>query len=401
MPPPLYILVPPPHASVVIHGLDILRSTVADVCARIEQRCSWATTGFSLRLQGGGDDLTPGMRLSSLGLSTKCPTLLLVLVRSGNVLRAFLQEGIGAAVLAAELAAATRIQAAARTGAARRERRWRRRARQLRAVCARSELRAAALLQSTWRRHRDQHRCTPSHGTASAAAVTAAPAPTLVMSSMATPMASMRPVGMPMQPAGQSVPDEAAAACVIQQTARRRWARRLHARARQLEALLDHDLTDATMLAQPALRDTTLAECLKGADSAEVAPRPALPNDLIGAIYKRTRLRTVGRYRLATWRHRYVFADGHALCYRHMRGSAGRPKPHGVTKSIPFASIQRVGVQGDDPLVLVLRCSQSSGGAPREVFFRFPTYTDCSEWAQALCAVAAQARLDDQDGTGR
>ena len=64
------------------------------------------------------------------------------------------------------------------------------------------------------------------------------------------------------------------------------------------------------------------------------------------------------------------------------RGAAALA-PIGKPSRVPFASIKRVGVQADDPLVLVVQCLE------REHYFRFATAPLCEEWAAALCAAGS------------
>ena len=111
-------------------------------------------------------------------------------------------------------------------------------------------------------------------------------------------------------------------------------------------------------------------------------------------------------------RGRYAFTTRYALCYQHVRrrrrgqadehGSAsadaedGRSEglealaaqgrvPRGKPKVIAFQNILRVGVQKDDPCVLVLETLQ------REYAFRLSTPAHAEEWAAALCAAAVHA----------
>ena len=141
---------------------------------------------------------------------------------------------------------------------------------------------------------------------------------------------------------------------------------------------------------------------------APASAAPAAARRPIGLIHKEVGFRTIGSWQLISWRLRYCFTTSDALCYQHVHaGSAKRERRRGQPvrtagrpKSIPFASIHRVGVQRDDQQVLVLQCTD------RDYTFRFKTAPDCAEWAAALTQLARTAadealrNEDQQDPSG-
>ena len=60
--------------------------------------------------------------------------------------------------------------------------------------------------------------------------------------------------------------------------------------------------------------------------------------------------------------------------------------PHGLTKSIAFSTVERVGVHADEPTVLLLEC------VTRQYFFRFPSVVLCEAWAGLITVAASAAR---------
>ena len=65
--------------------------------------------------------------------------------------------------------------------------------------------------------------------------------------------------------------------------------------------------------------------------------------------------------------------------------ASGKLEPHGLVRLIRYDSIRRVGVDSDDPHVLVLQCLD------RDYLFRFEAASHCAEWADVLCEAAAAA----------
>ena len=86
------------------------------------------------------------------------------------------------------------------------------------------------------------------------------------------------------------------------------------------------------------------------------------------------------------WRQRYAFTTPEALCYQHVRSTrhlqrapsscsttlaATAQRSHGKITRIAFDTIRRIGVEADDPHVLVLQCFE------RQYFFRFSSAPHC------------------------
>ena len=159
---------------------------------------------------------------------------------------------------------------------------------------------------------------------------------------------------------------------------------------------------------EEARRAAAAAAAAEGAQSPRSPNRQIRDRRDLGLVHKETGFRSFGRFEVVRWRQRYAFTTPEALCYQHVRSTrhlqrapsssnsttlaaTAQKEPHGKITRIAFDTIRRIGVEADDPHVLVLQCFE------REYFFRFSSAPHCEEWAAVLCAAAAQAGTCDEE----
>ena len=386
----LFVLVPPRYGQQPLILRVDASATIASVKEKIHKKQATFSIGRQrLLLESSNETLGNGATLASLGLGNQeYPTLQLQLAdppAAPSVLEATIASVMAPARQAAETAAATRLQAATRRIFARRELEWRKKAHRLLILCARAEERAAEVIGArsrTWHARaqavaRRRHQAEQEAAEAADAAADAA----------------------------EAIEDEhrrTQAARQILNAWRRRRALRLAAQARRLESLA------LTPVSAPV---AAAAAALTASSGLDVFSSPhasgALAGGPIGLIHVQARKVTLSRYQFVAWRQRYAFATDSAFCHQRVRSrmvgkralaavSGGTPDlysllsgklmPVGDVSEIRFAKIRRVGVQADDPLVLVLDTLDGN-----QHFLRFATVPHCEEWAAALCAAAAHA----------
>ena len=356
--PPLtvYVLVPGGQgAAPLVLRLDAA-STIRTAKHAIErQRPSYSRAQLSLHLPSGGGPLREADTLGSIGLTGEdAPTLLLRVEGSNPALHSVLESVVApaleaaeaaaeaataSALEAAERAAAMRIQSVARSIFARRELAWRLKARRLLALCARTEDRAADVIEHrvrAWaiRAHAEVRRREQNQRRA-AAAIAAVEAEAAALAH-----------GARLQEA----------ATFIARVWRVRRALRQAATTRRLEARVGGGESSVEMVAA--------ISAAAGVDYSRAAALPA-PRP-VGLVHVQVGFRTIGRYQLVSWRRAYAYATRDALCHQPVRRAwswragdnqmaKGPSRSRRAPSRVPFASIRRVGVQMDDPLVLVIQ----------------------------------------------
>lgn len=143
--------------------------------------------------------------------------------------------------------------------------------------------------------------------------------------------------------------------------------------------------SDAGQLARDVreTQEATPRSPSRGAPARGAAAVPLPPTQVAAVVEKETGFRTWGSWQLVTWCRRYLYTTPEALCYQHLDR---HQVPHGLTKSIAFSTVERVGVHADEPTVLLLEC------VTRQYFFRFPSVVLCEAWAGLITVAASAAR---------
>ena len=404
--PPLtiFVLVPQKHGKQPL----VVRADAAATIAAVKEKVQKSNAAFGkekqrLLREHSNEALDDRATLASLGLDRdEFPTLKLELhsepVAVPSVLQATIVSVMAPAVQAAEAVAATKLQAGARRIFARRELEWRKKAMRLLEICARSENRAAEVIEGhlrNWRvRANEQAR------------------------QRQRKEREQEQLALATELAAEALDDEArrlAAARLVLRTWRRRRALRLAAQARRLESLARSPASEPVAAAAAQIAASSGLDLFSPARARAAAlPVGSGERRPIGMVHLQTAIYKFNRYQLISWRRRYAFATEGALCLQRVRrsrwGTSRKPPPAvpsaadggggmadqygrrssklmpvGTMSMIPFHAIRRVGVQADDPLVLVIQCFDN------EYTVRFATVPHCEEWAAALCAAAAQA----------
>lgn len=400
-------------------GLLVLRvdastsiSTVKTLTQR--RRGEHSTEEFQVCLcRENGDPVEDGDTVSSLGLDrVPCPTLLLLLRPMMPSRVNSMAEASEPTANTAETRAAMCLQAGARELLLKREQRLQERVNRLRMLCARTETRAALYVQHTWRA-RKAHESAEAEALRLALearrleAVAAAEARAQELSRERMQTLRARALQVRVAATIKRVREEREAMAAREREALA-YANLERERLAREEALAQERELERARLEAEAKRTssaTLLQQQWRKRPKPQPPPEPAL-------LHKQTGFKAFGRWQVVTWRLRLVEVTRDDVCYQHVRlkrrrngdgqgsnarvrnGGDGRStevsnavqlegvQRVGVAKRIPLSSLKCVGVQRDDPRVLILQ------NAEREFFFRLQSAAQCDVWAQSLSSIA-------------